>query len=95
MRIDWTPIAKLGWQEVADYIHKEFGDKALLEFEKRTYDAEKDISEMPNSGSIAWFDSEENVLYRFKHIYRRSKMLYFVLDNKIFIADFWDVRSNY
>ncbi len=28
-------------------------------------------------------------------VYKRSKMLYFVKDDKIFIADFWDVRSNH
>ena len=47
---------------------------------------------MPNSGSIEWNDSDETTLYRYRLINRISKMLYFIKENTIYIADFWDVR---
>lgn len=94
MKVIWTPKAVAGWQEVADYILDTFGVDAMLDFETRTYEAEKDIALMPNIGTIEWNDTRDNVVYRYVTINRRSKMLYFEEDNVIYIADFWDVRKN-
>lgn len=94
MKVIWTPKAVAGWQEVADYILDTFGVDTMLDFETRTYEAEKDIALMPNIGTIEWNDTRDNVVYRYVTINRRSKMLYFEEDNVIYIADFWDVRKN-
>ena len=94
MKVIWTPKAIAGWQEVADYILETFGVEAMLEFETRTYEAEKDIALMPKIGTIEWNDTKENVVYRYVTIHRRSKMLYYEEDSTIFIAEFWDVRKN-
>ena len=94
MKVVWTNLAAQGWQEVALYILQSFGAKALQDFEQRTYDAEKEISLMPNIGAIEWNDSKENVTYRYIVINRRSKMLYFIEKDTLYIADFWDVRQN-
>ncbi len=94
MKVIWTPKAVAGWQEVADYILDTFGVDAMLDFETRTYEAEKDIALMPNIGTIEWNDTGDNVVYRYVTINRRSKMLYFEADDVIFIAEFWDVRKN-
>ena len=94
MKVIWTPKAVAGWQEVADYSLDTFGVDAMLDFETRTYEAEKDIALMPNIGTIEWNDTRDNVVYRYVTINRRSKMLYFEEDNVIYIADFWDVRKN-
>lgn len=94
MKVIWTPKAIAGWQEVADYILESFGVDAMLDFETRTYEAEMDIALMPNIGTIEWNDTMDNVVYRYVTIHRRSKMLYFEVDDVIYIADFWDVRKN-
>ena len=94
MKVIWTPKAVAGWQEVADYILNTFGVDAMIEFESRTYEAEADIALMPNIGTIEWNDTIENIVYRYVTIHRRSKMLYYVENNEIYIADFWDVRKN-
>ena len=92
MKLVWTRQATIGWQEVADYIFKEFGEKALLDFIERTRQTEEAIFAMPDAGPIEWDDSDETTTYRFRLINRRSKMLYFIEKNTIYIADFWDVR---
>ncbi len=94
MKVIWTRKAIDGWQEVANYILDTFGVEALTEFETRTYEAEKDITLMPDLGTIEWNDTTENVVYRYVTIHRRSKMLYYEEDNIIYIAEFWDVRKN-
>ena len=93
MKVIWTPKAIAGWQEVAEYILDTFGADAMLEFESRTYEAEADIAFMPSMGAIEWSDTIENTVYRYVTIHKRSKMLYFVENDDIFIADFWDTRK--
>ena len=92
MKLVWTLQAIEGWQEIADYIFREFGEQALRDFAANTSEEEKHILNMPNSGSIEWNDSDETTLYRYRQINRISKMLYFIKENTIYIADFWDVR---
>lgn len=94
MRVLWTKKAIAGWQEVADYILADFGDRAMQTFLERTEEAEETISLLPNIGSVEWNDTQEGVVYRYVTINRRSKMLYYVDGDVIFIADFWDIRKN-
>ena len=94
MKIVWTEQAKQGWQEVAAYILRDFGRQGFGQFKQRTKESETFISKFPKGCEVAWTDEETGVEYRWCTIYHRSKMLYFVYDEQIFIADFWDVRSN-
>jgi len=95
MKIVWTRQASKGWQEVASYIRREFGIQGLTQFQKKTIECEESILQMPNAGSIEWDDSDETTVYRYRVINRRSKLLYFVEGDVIYIADFWDVRSSH
>lgn len=95
MKIEWTEQGKRGWREVAAYVKREFGQQGLLLFKQRTKDNEKVVSNYPEGCEVVWTDPETGIDYRWCVVYKRSKMLYFVKDDKIFIADFWDVRSNH
>jgi plasmid stabilization system protein ParE len=94
MRVLWTKKAIAGWREVADYILADFGAQSMQAFIERTVEAEGIISLLPSIGSVEWSDTQEGVVYRYVTINRRSKMLYYVDGDIIFIADFWDVRKN-
>lgn len=94
MKVVWTKTAVDGWQEVAEYVLDDFGEGALQKFEQQTLEAEKTISLLPNIGSLEWSDMENDVVYRYVTVNRRSKMLYYVANDVIVIADFWDVRKN-
>jgi len=95
MKIEWTEQGKRGWREVAAYVKRDFGQQGLLLFKQRTKDNEKFIANFPEGCEVVWTDPETGIDYRWCVVYKRSKMLYFVQDEKIFIADFWDVRSNH
>lgn len=95
MKIVWTRQASKGWQEVASYIRRDFGQQGLIQFQTQTKECEDSILQMPNAGSIEWDDSDETTIYRYRVINRRSKLLYFVEGDVIYIADFWDVRSSH
>ena len=94
MKIEWTEQGKRGWREVAAYVKRDFGQQGFLLFKQRTKDNEKFISNYPEGCEVVWTDPETGIAYRWYVVYKRSRMLYFVNDGKIFIADFWDVRSN-
>ena len=95
MKIEWTEQGKRGWREVAAYVKRDFGQQGLLLFKQRTKDNEKFIANFPEGCEVVWTDPETGIDYRWCVVYKRSKMLYFVQDDTIFIADFWDVRSNH
>ena len=94
MKPIWTEQATLGWKEVAAYILQDFGRQGLREFKQRTKENEKFIAEFPGACEVAWKDKETGVEYHKCQIYRKSIMLYFVIDGKVHIADFWDVRKD-
>ena len=95
MKIEWTEQAKRGWCEVGTYIKRDFGRQGYLLFKQRTKDNEKYIAQFPNGSEELWKDPSTGIVYRWRSVYRRSIMLYFVDNDKIFIADFWDVRTNH
>lgn len=93
MKIKWSEQATRGWNEVSRYIRQEFGRQGVRLFKQRTKESEDFILNFPNGSEEVWKDPETNVSYRWRTIYGRSKMLYFVMGDTIVIADFWDVRS--
>ena len=95
MKIEWSEQAPRGWNEVASYIKRDFGRQGMKLFKQRTKEAEKFIKQFPEGCEEVWKDPETNVSYRWRTIHGRSKMLYFVYNDTITIADFWDVRSNH
>ena len=94
MKLDWTEQATRGWREVATYIRQDFGQQGLRLFKQRTKECEAYIAKFPKGSEVAWVDEQNGVEYRWRPIYGRSKLLYFVQDDTIIVADFWDVRSN-
>ena len=94
MKVVWSEQADRGWREIARYISRDFGRYGLKVFKERTKECEAFISKFPKGSNVAWVDEETGIEYRWRSIHHRSKMLYFIDDNKVVIADFWDVRSD-
>ena len=93
MNIIWTPTAQEGWQNVSEYILTNFGAFALSEFIERTEKAQDLISLFPGAG-VPIYKGQKGEMARELLIYRRSRMLYHISGNTIFIDDFWDVRQH-
>ena len=94
MRPIWTKQAIQGWKGVAAYILRDFGRQGLKQFKQRSKEAEKFVEKFPGSCKVVWKDEQTGIEYHECPIHRRSIMLYFVEDGKVYIADFWDVRSD-
>ena len=89
-----TPRAIEGFREVASYIAAQFGNKALIDFQKRTKEWSRLLKRMPYLGSVDEEISTESFEYRTIPIYRRSIMVYRIEGETIIIVDFYDTRRS-
>ena len=94
MKIIRTPRAIEGFREVATYIARQFGNKALLDFRQRTKEWTRLLKTMPNLGGVDEDISTEKFEYRSISIYKRSMMVYRMEGETIIIVDFYDTRQS-
>lgn len=92
MRVEWTEHAKKQKDQVADYIHQRFGYKRKKQFAKEVVQAVNVIIRNPNIGPIDPLFDDRPIAYRYVIINGLSKMVYYIDDDVIYIAAFWDTR---
>ncbi len=93
MKVIWSDTAKLHWSKTLDFIAKNFGVSAVETFIKKTMEATKQISAMPDSGPVEPLLSDFDADYRSIVFAKHSKLVYTIYDNCIFINDYWDTRQ--
>ena len=92
MRVIWQEPAKVGRRQVAAYIRKEFGTKRAKKFKQEVDDTVKQLMRSPGIGQIDPLFSDRAMTYRSVIINGLNKLVYFVNDDTIYIAGFWDTR---
>ena len=92
MIIKWSNIALDNWSKIADYIFVKFGFEALQKYEEQTLQWENAILENPSIGTIEPLLQERILNYRYVIIQRQTKLVYFVENGIIVIANVWDTR---
>ena len=91
MRLHWTSQAQQQWNEVAEYVYSEFGASALYALNDKTTQAEQSLKTFPKIGKIEPLLSN-GLEYRSLVIRPCHKIIYFVQDDAIQVAAFWDTR---
>lgn len=92
MKVIWSTEAKDSLQEIVRYIRHEFGDKRRSQFVQEVREAEKMISRRPTIGKIDPLFAKRRETYRSVIINGLNKMVYYVKNDTIRIAAFWDCR---
>ena len=92
MRVIWLPQAKRQLRQTASYILKEFGQKVRSEFMQDVRHANMLLSKNPNMGSAEPLLADRSIMYRSYVVNRLNKIVYFIKEDHIEVADFWDVR---
>ena len=92
MRIVWQVRAKDAYREIAHYINERFGCKARQDFMQKVKESERLMKSHPDIGSIDPLFADRPKTYRSVIVGGLSKMVYFVEDDIIYIAAFWDCR---
>ena len=93
MKSEWHPEAKKAMLDVAHYIQTKFGTKARKDFLAKVRNEEKLLRRSPNVGLIDPLFDDRPITYRSVIINSLNKMIYYVKDNTLHIAGFWDTRS--
>jgi plasmid stabilization system protein ParE len=91
--IRWSLLAYDAYQNIGDDIHKRFGYKAKSDYEKEVDETVRRLAKFPNLGKQE-FELAEDGSVRSMPIRKLSKIIYFVEDDVLYIADVWATRQD-
>ena len=91
--IRWSLLAYDAYQNIGEDIHKRFGYKAKSDYEKEVDETVRRLAKFPNLGKQE-FELAEDGSVRSMPIRKLSKIIYFVLDDVLYIADVWATRQD-
>ena len=94
MRVEWTEQAKVGRKQVADYIRDRFGLRHKRDFIQEVNKAVKMLMRLPNVGSVEPLLVDLPKTFRSIVVNHRSKIVYRIDGDIIYIVAFWDVRRD-
>ena len=94
MRVIWDPKAKEARTKVANYIRREFGANRKTRFLQEVREMTQKLKRSPGIGQIDPLFRDRARTYRSVIINGLNKLVYFVSDDIIYIAGFWDTRMD-
>ena len=94
MKLKWQTKAKASKTAIANYIRREFGAKRKIAFLQQLKQTTDLLKRSPNIGQIDPLFSDRAMTYRSVIINGLNKLVYFVNDDTIYIAGFWDTRMD-
>lgn len=94
MKITMTSFAKQQIRETARYIYKQYGQRSKDNFLDSLSDTKRLLETNPYIGPIEPSLSDLPSHYRSIVVGRLNKMIYRILDVRIEVSDFWDVRRD-
>ena len=92
MTVIWHPRAETAKLQVADYIHKQFGFKRKKTFMQEVRQMAQKLSRSPYIGQIDPLFEGRAKTYRSVIVNGLNKMVYYIEDDIVYIAAFWDTR---
>lgn len=92
MKIHWHKRAVAALYQVEDYVLERFGEKERQEFMDDIEHAVLMLADMPAMGKLDPLFAHRKQAYRSIIVRRLNKIVYYVKDNTIHIAAFWDTR---
>ena len=92
MRVIWSPRALDAREQIAGYIGRRFGKKHRTEFLQEVRKTTRALKSNPNIGAIDPLFADRPTAYRSIIINGLSKMVYYIDDEFVRIAAFWDTR---
>ena len=93
MRVKWSDHAMIQREIVANYIRDYFGIKHKHRFLQEVRRITEMLKHSPNLGHIDPLFVDCAITYRSVIVQGQSKMVYYVKDDTIRIAAFWDTRQ--
>ena len=92
MKIHWHKRADAALHQVEKYVLDEFGDRVRQEFMDEIEEAVLALADMPMMGRLDPLFAHRKQAYRSIIVRRLNKVVYYVKDDTVHIAAFWDTR---
>ena len=92
MNIYWHKRAAAQLHQVEDYVLRDFGERMRQEFMREVERTTLLLGDMPTMGKIDPLFAHRKRTYRSVVIRRLNKLVYYVKDDTLHIAAFWDTR---
>lgn len=92
MRVEWSSRALREWENTVRYIFREFGRKAAEEFEQDIFRWEKRIAVNPELAHQEPLLKNRSKFYRGLIVSKHSKLIFYVENETVYVADLWDMR---
>lgn len=92
MIVIWSPKAKESLKKVTGYIFLTFGEKPTEKFKEKVLRVEKTLAVNPNIGPEEPLLNNYSIIYRSVVVNNLNKIVYYIEDNIVYIAAFWDTR---
>lgn len=92
MKIQWTKRARKAANEVGVYILQTFGENSFDKFLQELVHTGQLLENTPNLGRIEPLLEKHAFTYRSVVIRKRSKIIYRIDGEKIYIVDFWNCK---
>ena len=94
MRVVWDPEAMKARTQVANYIRRQFGSKRKTRFLQEVRQVTQQLKRSPGIGQIDPLFVDRPQTYRSVIINGLNKLVYFVSEDILYIAGFWDTRMD-
>ncbi|MBR5959238.1 MAG: type II toxin-antitoxin system RelE/ParE family toxin [Salinivirgaceae bacterium] len=92
MRILWSKRAADALHQVEEYVLSAFGEKVRDEFMNEIGNAVLALADIPTIGKIDPLFAHRKQEYRSIIVRKLNKIVYYIKDDTIHIAAFWDTR---
>lgn len=92
MEVKWTDFAAKKWQNTANKIYDEFGFIALQKFVEQTESWQQVLSQNPQIGGLELLLIHRKKEYRSIILSKLTKLVYFIENDCVIIANIWDTR---
>ena len=92
MKIHWYKRAAAQLHQVEQYILRDFGEKVRKEFMDEVELAVLSLAEISTIGQVDPLFAHRKQTYRSIIVRHLNKIVYFIKDDTVFVAAFWDTR---
>ena len=94
MKPQWSDRAYASWQEIATYIYYTFGSRIADDYDSATNHTINLLTAFPEMGKEEPLLRGRNHRYRSLNIDKLSKIVYYISDDVLYIADVWNTRRS-
>lgn len=93
VKVIWTRMAQDHKDEAIAYGAEVFGKKSTIKLNNKIKESLETLSAYPQIGKIEPLLEDSALTYRSLTIHKNYKLVYYIEDDTVVVADIWDTRQ--